>query len=93
MTRKPAAATKKALTANQAEIRSHMSNLIREELFEGKKHFVVPVILMVEGVHNGIFYSAEELGKFPDAWNGEPIPVYHPKQDGKPVSANSPKVI
>ena len=62
-----------------------------------KAHLVVPVVMMVEGVHNGnmgpIFHSINELGKFPESWNGIPVVIYHPEQDGQAVSANSPDFI
>ncbi len=72
--------------------------LIRTETFENRNHLVVPVVLLTEGVHNGsagpVYYPADELAKFPDAWNGIPIPVYHPTNpQGTPVSCNSPRVI
>ncbi len=84
---------KRGPKGSMCSLRANMCALIREEEFEGRLHYVVPVVLMAEGVHNGIYYSAEELSKFPDAWNGQPIPVYHPKEGESPVSANSPKVI
>jgi hypothetical protein len=44
--------------------------------------------MMSVGVHNKILYPKDELSKFPDAWNGRPFVVYHPKmEDGTPVSA------
>lgn len=62
-----------------------------------KAHLVVPVVLMVEGVHNGslgpIFHSIEELGKYPESWNGIPVVIYHPEEDGVPVSANTPDIL
>lgn len=69
----------------------------REEIHEGKKTLVVPVVMMVEGVHHGsagpMFYSREELAYDPHVWNGVPVPILHPVEDGQPISANSPKVI
>ena len=48
-----------------------------------KPHLVVPVVMMVEGVHNGsqgpLFHSIAELGKFPESWNGIPVVIYHPE--------------
>ena len=75
-------------------IRTNMSALVREETLEGEPRLAIPVILMVEGVHNGILYTAEELAKFPEAWNGRPVPIYHPKdaKTGAPISANAPKI-
>jgi len=62
-----------------------------------KAHLVVPVTMMVEGVHNGsqgpLLHEITELGKFPESWNGIPVVIYHPQRDGSPVSANSPDII
>ncbi len=68
-------------------------NLIRWEMFEGQRHFVAPVILIKEGVLNGILYTSEELSKFPEAWNGRPVPILHPTKKGQPISANAPEVL
>ena len=74
-------------------LRHLMSPLVRTDEMEGRQYYVVPTVMMTEGVHNGIFYSAEELAKFPDSWNGEPVVVFHPEEDGVSVSANSPELI
>lgn len=70
---------------------------VRTETYMGRKHLVAPVVLMVEGVHCGsggpTLYTAEELSKFPEAWNGRPVPVFHPQENGIPVSCNDPQVI
>ena len=70
---------------------------IRREDHQGKPHIIVPVVMMVEGVHSGnhgpIFHSAVELGKFPEAWNGIPAVIQHPAIEGQNVSANSPEMI
>ena len=65
---------------------------IQSKILNGKKHIVVPVVMMVEGVHSGshgpIFHSAEELGRFPESWNGIPITIPHPTVNSQFVSAN-----
>jgi len=70
---------------------------IRQEMHEGRKHMVVPVVMMVEGVHSGskgaVLHTAEELGKIVSSWNGIPITINHPQQDDNFVSANSPIII
>lgn len=70
---------------------------VREEMHQGKKHLVVPVVMMVEGVHSGsqgpVFHSIDQLGRFPESWNGIPVSIKHPVIDGKNVSANSPNII
>jgi len=67
--------------------------LFTEKTVDGKKYFIAPVVAMVEGVHNGVLYTAEELAMFPMAWNGEPVTLDHPEKNGEKVSANSPDLI
>src|SRR5262245_11744521 len=54
----------------------------REGLLEGRPHYVVPVVMIVEGVLNGshgpIYYGTNELKKSVPLWNGRPCCVYHP---------------
>jgi hypothetical protein len=69
----------------------------RTEMHQGRQHLVVPVVMMVEGVHNGshgpLLHLAEELGRFVQAWNGIPVTIQHPEVNGNNVSANSPEII
>ncbi len=69
----------------------------RVEKYQGKDHLIVPVVMMVEGVHNGsagpLFHSIEELGKYPASWNGIPVSIQHPTENGSYVSANSPDIL
>jgi len=57
---------------------------------EGKEYLVVPMVMIKEGVLNNIYYPKSEIAKFPQAWNGNPITVRHPIQNGTNVSANLP---
>lgn len=70
---------------------------IRTETFEQKQYLVVPVVMMVEGVHHGshgpILHTAEELSKFTDSWNGRPVFIDHPEVGGLGVSGNSPDIL
>jgi hypothetical protein len=70
---------------------------VRVEQYEGRKHLVIPVIMLVDGVHNGsqgpLLHLSDEFGKIPESWNGIPVSIQHPEQDGTPVSANSPSII
>jgi hypothetical protein len=70
---------------------------VREDEMDGRKHLVVPVVMMVPGVHNGsggpILHTGEELARWTEAWNGIPVTISHPKKKNKPVSANSPEVL
>lgn len=65
----------------------------RKEVLHGREHLVAPVVMLVEGVHNGLYYPPTELAKFPEAWNGRPVPVQHPTKDGTPISCNDPDTI
>jgi hypothetical protein len=69
----------------------------RIEKHEGQDHLVVPVVMMVEGVHRGnagpMLYEPGVYGTNPHLWNGVPLPVYHPTQEEAFVSCNSPEVI
>jgi len=53
--------------------------------------------MMVEGVHRGshgaLLHLINDLGKFPEAWNGIPVVINHPVKDGVNVSANSPDIV
>ncbi len=71
--------------------------LVRNDTMEGRPYLVVPMIMMLEGVHAGsggaLYYPAEELSKTPEVWNHKPVVVYHPTQNGKGISACSPEVL
>lgn len=71
---------------------------IREAQLEGVTHYVVPVVMMVEGVHNGsrgpLLYTSANLAQNVASWNGVPIVVNHPEdEDGSYISANNPDVM
>jgi len=88
------------ITANFLEIKSNLkvsTYTVTETMHQEKKHLIVPVIMIVEGVLNGshgaLLHLAEDFGKIPASWNGIPVVINHPEQDGVPISANSPEVI
>lgn len=61
--------------------------------FDGRNVLVVPVVAAIEGVLNGALLTANEMGKFVQAWEGIPVPVNHPMINNEPVSANLPSII
>ena len=70
---------------------------IREETLKNVTHIVVPVVMMLEGVHNGsagaVFHSAENLSHIVPSWNGIPVTIKHPTDaQGGYISANEPQV-
>ncbi len=67
--------------------------LCRYETFEGRRHLVAPVVMIVEGVLNNALLLAEELEKSAAAWNGRPVPVLHPTEAEEYITANRPDII
>lgn len=62
---------------------------VQKKKYKGREYYVAPVIMAKECVMNGIFYPSEELEKFPGAWDGRPVTLFHPKNaDGDFISAN-----
>ena len=68
---------------------------IETKLLEGRRHFVVPVVMVVEGVLKGsrgaFFYPADELRRSVPHWNGRPCVVYHPSMKFS-FAAGNPEV-
>ena len=67
---------------------------IRHEDLNGEGYVVVPVVMMVEGVHHGsggrVYHTPSEFGRVVEAWNGVPITTGHPEDvNGDFVSVNS----
>ena len=67
---------------------------MRREEYEGREHIIVPVVALVEGVHNRLLYPADEISVATEAWNGMPVTVQHPVDDkGISVPASTPEII
>lgn len=75
----------------------NLSGKVRRATLNGKEYFVAPVTMIVPGVLNGskgaLYYPLEEIARNVDAWNGMPLVVYHPEENGINVSARSPAII
>jgi hypothetical protein len=75
-------------------LRMNVSASLEKRMKDGKEWLVGPVVLITVGVHNGLYYPAEELAKFPQAWNGRPVPVFHTyDESGNPTTANDPELL
>lgn len=59
-----------------------IGSLIREEDLNGRHYIVVPMTMILEGVHTGsqgpVYYSLDELAKTPKMWNMKPVVIEHP---------------
>jgi hypothetical protein len=79
------------------KVTANFAGLTRHDKMEGRDFIVAPMIMIVEGVHEGsegaLLYPAEELSKTPAVWNHKPIVVYHPERDGRGISACDPDVL
>lgn len=62
-------------------------------VWEGREWLVVPTVMIVEGVLNGELVPADEIAKFPGAWDGRPFVIGHPQQGDDSVSANTPEML
>lgn len=69
---------------------------IRLDFLEDREHFVVPVVMLTEGVHSGsngpLYYPPQELKRSVPHWNGKPVVVYHPELYNQPIAAAEPGV-
>lgn len=63
---------------------------VKEITHNGRAYLVAPSVPIREGVLNGELVPAAEIQKFALAWNGRPMPLGHPQDDGGFISANSP---
>lgn len=79
------------------QVTANLAGTMRRAKLGGRDHIVVPTTMIVPGVLNGskgaLLYPPEEIGKDLSAWNGMPLVVYHPTDNGSPVSARSPSVL
>lgn len=65
----------------------------RLEVLEGVEYIVAPVVAAQHQVLNGELVTADELGKYVEAWNGIALVAGHPKINGVFVSANDPQIL
>lgn len=74
------------------ETHVHHDYTARNESRAGKEFIVVPVVMMVEGVHHGsggpTLHLQENFSQNPEDWNGAPLTAGHPEnQQGQYISA------
>lgn len=70
---------------------ANLTGTSRHAKLHGQDFLVVPMVILMEGVHNGsngpLFYPEKELLKSVPNWNHKPLVVYHPTHNGTPISA------
>jgi hypothetical protein len=65
---------------------------VKEISHGGRRYLVSPVVALREGILNNVFVSAAEFGKFASSWQGRPVPISHPRNEGGYTSANTPDI-
>jgi len=62
------------------------------EVINEVPHYVVPVVMMIEGVHNGsggrTYHSSQELSNSVELWQNIPVTIHHPVIGDEFVSVN-----
>lgn len=75
-------------------ILANLRGRTRKASLHGRDYIVADMVMIVPGVLNGsggpVYYSPEENSRSVQAWNGMPIVVYHPLENGMLVSARTP---
>lgn len=70
--------------------------MVRVAELEGRPHYVVPMVMITVGTHNGsngpVYYPSDELERSVPDWNGRAVVVYHPELNGRGVSAGDPDI-
>lgn len=70
---------------------------VREGMLHGRPHYIVPMVMSIEGVHSGsqgpLLYPSQELRRGTRVWNHKPIVVNHPQKNGRFISACSAEVL
>jgi len=65
---------------------------IRHETYRGRQYMIVPVVMMVEGVHSGsrgaLLHTTEELRNSARQWENMPVVIDHPERNGQYISAH-----
>lgn len=88
----------KSRAAVEVKVAAHGAQVrVGTALLEGRVHWVVPSVLLPEGVHAGslgpLYYPREEIEKSVAAWNYKPVVIDHPRLNGENVSACRPEVL
>jgi len=70
---------------------------LRRETLDGRDYIVAPVVILVEGVHNGttgsLYYPRNAIQESTQFWNGVPVTHEHPMTGDTYISANAPAVV
>lgn len=75
------------------ELRIHSDYQVYNRTKGGREYLVVPVVMMVEGVHSGsggpILHLQDNFSQNPSDWNGVPLTAGHPVQNNEYVTVTS----
>lgn len=66
-----------------------LSPQVRRNTRDGMEYLVAPVVAVKEGVLNGELLLAKDIALSVNAWNGVPLPIDHPFENGRPIAVNN----
>lgn len=65
---------------------------VRRETHGGVDYLIAPVTAIIEGVLNERFVPAAVIEASTYSWQGTPVPLGHPQENGAYISANTPEL-
>jgi len=79
------------------ELKFNLAGHGRRETINEVEYAIYPVVLLVEGVHHGaigdpVYYPASVIADSAPHWDGMPVPVQHPQEDGQYVMCDGDEV-
>jgi hypothetical protein len=88
-------------THRARHITALLGPILREEQYQGRTHLVAPVVALVEGVIQAMNSETPEFVPYRTlsdvktvlGFNGRPIFLGHPIEDGQPVPGNTPELL
>jgi hypothetical protein len=78
----------RAVTQRLVTVNFQLSPHVRRNTRDGHEYLVAPVVAVKEGVLNGELLLAKDIALSTNTWNGIPLPIDHPFENGLPISVN-----
>jgi hypothetical protein len=78
------------------QVTANVTTKARRSVVGGRERLIADMVLIVPGVLRGsqgaLYYPPDEVAKDPSAWNGVPLLLNHPTDNGNHVSGRTPGV-
>lgn len=83
----------KKVKASSLQFASNQVAGVRREKIGDVEYLVAPVVAICEGVLKDELVAADEIANHFHSWDGRPVVLGHPQQDGVDISANNPAIL